>query len=147
MIPISYGWAAGDCSLSAYIQSTLAKLEDNDEDVSALGSVMAFLYVSYIILYSVVSTVLGRWVDSQLRGYTDAEMEGPARFSLKMVGGVQFTVLSAIILAATLIPPGSLSLNPAELEAKKKGSKQDESSATSFPTITLLPQPASAWSL
>jgi len=42
-IPISFGWAAGDVSLAAYIQSTLAKLENIDPDVSALGAVMAFV--------------------------------------------------------------------------------------------------------
>jgi hypothetical protein len=38
-----FGWAAGDVSLAAYIQSTLAKLENIDPDVSALGAVMAFV--------------------------------------------------------------------------------------------------------
>jgi hypothetical protein len=42
-IPISYGWAAGDVSLAAYIQSTLAKIENVDRDSSALGAVMAFV--------------------------------------------------------------------------------------------------------
>lgn len=42
-IPISFGWAAGDVSLAAYIQSTLAKMENVDPDVSALGAVMAFV--------------------------------------------------------------------------------------------------------
>lgn len=41
-IPISFGWAAGDVSLAAYIQSSLAKVENIDPDVSALGAVMAF---------------------------------------------------------------------------------------------------------
>jgi hypothetical protein len=86
LIPISFGWAGGDCSLSAYIQSTLAKMEDDDEDISALGAVMAFLYVSYLILYSVISTVLGRWVDSRLKGLSEIEAVEPARFALKMVG-------------------------------------------------------------
>lgn len=43
-IPISFGWAAGDVSLAAYIQASLARLESDHKDVSALGSVMACLY-------------------------------------------------------------------------------------------------------
>lgn len=86
MIPISFGWAGGDCSLAAYIQSTLARMEDDDDDVSALGAVMAFLYVSYIILYSTISTLLGRWVDAQLKGHQDDALELSARHALKMVG-------------------------------------------------------------
>jgi hypothetical protein len=42
-IPISFGWAAGDVSLAAYIQGTLARMESTDKDVSALGAVMAFV--------------------------------------------------------------------------------------------------------
>lgn len=86
MIPISFAWAGGDCSLAAYIQSTLAKLEDDDEDISALGAVMAFLYVSYIILYSILSSVLGKWVDSHLQGLNEIDAIEPAKFALKMVG-------------------------------------------------------------
>lgn len=85
-VPVSFGWAAGDVSLAAYIQSTLAKLENKDKDVSALGAVMAFLYVTYIVLYAVISTLLGRWVDSRLRGFSGAATVEPARDALKYVG-------------------------------------------------------------
>jgi hypothetical protein len=44
-VPISFGWAAGDVSLAAYIQGTLARLESTDEDVSVLGAVMAFVSI------------------------------------------------------------------------------------------------------
>lgn len=43
-IPVSFGWAAGDVSLAAYIQASLARLESETKEVSALGSVMACLY-------------------------------------------------------------------------------------------------------
>ncbi|CDZ96793.1 Major facilitator superfamily domain, general substrate transporter [Phaffia rhodozyma] len=109
-IPISYGWAAGDVSLAAYIQSSLAKLENVDPDVSALGAVMAFLYVSYIVLYAVLSSVLGKWVDRQLAARVSA------REILKYVGGVQFTVICVVVLIATLIPKGALALNPALID-------------------------------
>jgi hypothetical protein len=74
-IPISFGWAAGDVSLAAFIQSALARMESVDPDASALselfcsaqeidpkstGAVMAFLYVTYILLYAVLSAVLGK---------------------------------------------------------------------------------------
>lgn len=47
-IPISFGWAAGDVSLAAYIQSSLARVESRTVGVSALGAVMSFLYVLYV---------------------------------------------------------------------------------------------------
>ncbi|PWY99501.1 hypothetical protein BCV70DRAFT_119590 [Testicularia cyperi] len=111
-IPISFGWAAGDVSLAAYIQSTLAKMEAKDKDVSALGAVMAFLYVTYIVMYALISTFLGRWVDRQLRGKTGAAAIAQARDCLKYVGGVHFTILSIVIIAATFIPKGAFALNP-----------------------------------
>lgn len=43
-IPVSFGRAAGDVSLAAYIQASLARIESHNHEVSALGSVMAFLY-------------------------------------------------------------------------------------------------------
>lgn len=42
-LPVSFGWAAGDVSLAAYIQSTLSKIESKNKQVSALGAVMAFV--------------------------------------------------------------------------------------------------------
>lgn len=91
-------------------------MEANDKDVSALGAVMAFLYVTYIVMYSLISTFLGRWVDAQLRGKTGAAAIDQAREALKMVGGVHFTILSVIIIASTFIPKGSFAFNPKAID-------------------------------
>jgi hypothetical protein len=86
-------------------------MESTDKDVSALGAVMAFLYVTYIVLYAVLSTVLGNWVDKYLKqGHS-------ARDALKYVGGVQFTVLCVIMLASTLVPRGAFAFNPKVIDA------------------------------
>lgn len=63
-IPISFGWAAGDVSLAAYIQASLARKETEYQDVSALGAVMSVLYVTYIVLYAILNPVLGTYIDS-----------------------------------------------------------------------------------
>jgi hypothetical protein len=125
---LAYGWAAGDVSLAAYIQGTLTRMESTDKDVSALGAVMAFLYVTYIVVYvslllpidgvswakeltlpfikAVLSTVLGNWVDTYLdKGHS-------AREALKFVGGVQYSVLCFIMLVATFVPRDAFALNP-----------------------------------
>ncbi|KAK0549377.1 hypothetical protein OC845_003179 [Tilletia horrida] len=111
-LPVSYGWAAGDVSLAAYIQSTLAKMESKDQDVSSLGAVMAFLYVLYIICYALIGTFLGRWVDKQIGSAKGAAAVPLAQNALKYVGGVHFTVLAAIVFASTFIPRGALAFNP-----------------------------------
>ncbi|KAA8898493.1 hypothetical protein FN846DRAFT_962186 [Sphaerosporella brunnea] len=108
-IPISFGWAAGDVSLAAYIQASLARIESTTKNVSPLGAVMAFLYSTYIILYAVASPLLGRYID---RVYTET---GSIHHALVNVAGVHFTVLSAIIMAATFVPYGALSFNPSML--------------------------------
>ena len=61
-IPISFGWAAGDVSLAAYIQASLARKESEHKDVSALGAVMAFLYSRYIVIYTICSPLLGKYI-------------------------------------------------------------------------------------
>jgi len=85
-VPISFGWAAGDVSLAAYIQASLAREgEATTSGISTLGAVMSFLYVTYvrppvlmslirvhdllyqIITYAILSPVLGNYVDSQVR--------------------------------------------------------------------------------
>jgi hypothetical protein len=42
-LPISYGWAAGDVSLAAYIQASLSENDFGYSGVSALGAVMVSL--------------------------------------------------------------------------------------------------------
>lgn len=110
-IPISFGWAAGDVSLAAYIQSSMARIESNTTGVSALGAVMSFLYVTYIVIYAIMSPLLGRYIDKQkkLTNVHDA---------LFNIGGVHFTVLSGIILLATLIPRGAIAFNPKLLDGQ-----------------------------
>ncbi|KAJ7256371.1 hypothetical protein C8J57DRAFT_1344584, partial [Mycena rebaudengoi] len=101
-IPISFGWAAGDVSLAAYSQSTLAKIESKD-----LGAVVAFLYYTYIVLYALLSAVLGNWVDAYLKKNKPIVGTVGSR-------GTQFTVISVVVLACTLVPRGSWTraLNP-----------------------------------
>jgi len=111
-IPISYGWAAGDCSLAAYIQSALTagNYITRYTDVSALGAVMAFLYSSYITMNAILSSVLGTVID------TDFTAHGNIHYSLKRVGGLQFSICSAIIFVATFVPHGAFAFNPKVIE-------------------------------
>lgn len=105
-IPVSMGWAAGDVSLAAFIQASLARMESTDTQVSALGSVMAFLYSSYIITYAILGSLLGTYIDKVFA------KDGNIYRALVNIGGVHFTVLSAIIIASTMVPKGAFSFNP-----------------------------------
>ncbi|KAF9916081.1 hypothetical protein BX616_004681 [Lobosporangium transversale] len=106
-IPVSFGWAAGDVSLAAYIQSALARIERPDDKVSPLGAVMAFLYVFYIVLYAILGSVLGQVIDK-----ADNKGKGDIRPALVWVGGVMYTVVCVVLFLATFIPKGSFALNP-----------------------------------
>ena len=106
-IPVSFGWAAGDVSLAAYIQAALARRESTTRNVSALGSVMAFLYSTYIVIYAVANPMIGRYIDRVSR-----ENDGDIHSAVRNFVGVHFTVIGVVIMAATFIPKGSLSLNP-----------------------------------
>ncbi|KAI7776919.1 major facilitator superfamily domain ral substrate transporter [Diaporthe eres] len=86
-MPISFGWAAGDVSLAAYIQACLARLESKNKNVSALGAVMAFLYSFYIVTYAILGTFLGRYLDG-------------------------FTIICVMVFASTFVPKGAVAFNP-----------------------------------
>ena len=106
-MPVSFGWAAGDVSLAAYIQAALARRESTTRNVSALGAVMAFLYSTYIIIYAVANPMLGKHIDR-----VSKENDGDIHKAIRNIAGVQFTVIGVVIMAATFIPRGSLALNP-----------------------------------
>ncbi|KAF5334910.1 hypothetical protein D9611_010003 [Ephemerocybe angulata] len=118
-IPISMGWAAGDVSLAAYIQSALTDSHFKHPTVSALGAVMAFLYATYIVVNAVLSTVLGKVIDKDFKEHKNIVK------SLEMVGGVHFTVACTVILASTFIPKGAFAFNPKSL-GSIKGSRPAE---------------------
>lgn len=102
-IPISFGWAAGDVSLAAYIQSALAgSHEQRDENISNLGAVMAFLYSVYIVLFAVLAPVLGMVADKG----------GDARVTVVWVGGVQVSVVAALLVGSTFVPRRGAGWNP-----------------------------------
>ncbi|KAG0028409.1 hypothetical protein BGZ82_008439 [Podila clonocystis] len=106
-VPVSFGWAAGDVSLAAYIQSALAAIERPDDKVSPLGAVMAFLYSFYIVLYAILGPVLSSVLD---KAYNSGK--GDIRPALVNVGGVMYTVVAVVLIAATFIPKGSFAFNP-----------------------------------
>ncbi|POS73035.1 hypothetical protein DHEL01_v208576 [Diaporthe helianthi] len=110
-VPISFGWAAGDVSLAAYIQASLARLESKNKNVSALGAVMAFLYSFYIVMYAILGTFLGRYLDGvyNASGGSDG---GSISDGLVYTAGVQFTIIFLLVLASTFVPKGAVAFNP-----------------------------------
>lgn len=106
-LPISFGWAAGDVSLSAYIQASLARIESETENVSALGAVMAFLYSSYIITYAIASACLGTYIDRV--SDRNQEQIQPAVLN---IAGVQYSIMFVLIITSTFVPKGAFSFNP-----------------------------------
>jgi MFS family permease len=103
----SFGWAAGDVSLAAYIQASLARLEAENRNVSPLGAVMAFLYCTYIVTYAITSPVLGRYID-----HISNENREDIHVAIKNVGGVQFTIIFILVMTATFVPKGAFAFNP-----------------------------------
>ncbi|KAJ3251462.1 hypothetical protein HDU77_005850 [Chytriomyces hyalinus] len=116
---ISMGWAAGDVSLAAYVQS---QLEHNEEEeltgeVSPLGAVMAFLYSSYIVLYFGLNFGLGKYLDVYANRVKAIKNDKNLAYQtgiepFYMIAGVMFSVGCVIILAGTFIPKGSFAINP-----------------------------------
>ena len=134
LIPVSIGWAAGDVSLAAYIQASLARLEAQNKEVSALGAVMAFLYSTYIVIFAICSPLLGRYIDSVFARTGGSEGGGNIFEAIRNTAGVQFTVIMAVVLASTFIPRGSLAFNPKMLndEALDKDLDHDSEGKIDF---------------
>ncbi|KAJ0124785.1 major facilitator superfamily domain ral substrate transporter [Diaporthe amygdali] len=110
-MPISFGWAAGDVSLAAYIQACLARLESKNKNVSALGAVMAFLYSFYIVTYAILGTFLGRYLDS-VYSSTGGSDGGSISSGLMYTAGVQFSIICVLVFASTFVPKGAVAFNP-----------------------------------
>jgi hypothetical protein len=121
-IPISYGWAAGDVSLAAYIQSALASGDYASKytDISPLGAVMAFLYSSYVVMNAICSSVLGKVIDNDFTTHKNIVS------SLRRVGGIQYSVCCGIIFFASFIPKGAFSFNPKAIEGVRSEQEFDE---------------------
>lgn len=129
-IPISFGWAAGDVSLAAYIQALLQRKESEENDVSPLGAVMAFLYCTYIVTYAITSSVIGKYVDRVGARNTNNFAKGivavpnyPDKYidvhgAIFNIAGVQFTIIAILMLLATFIPKGSFAFNPEMLNGE-----------------------------
>jgi hypothetical protein len=130
-LPVSFGWAAGDVSLAAYIQASLARKESEHQDVSALGAVMAFLYSTYIVLYAILQPLLGKHIDAVFTRTGGTSGGGRVNEAIRNVAGVQFTVVTITILAATFIPKGALSLNPKALYGENLAKEIDADDADS----------------
>ncbi|KAL1883986.1 hypothetical protein Daus18300_000094 [Diaporthe australafricana] len=126
-MPISFGWAAGDVSLAAYIQACLARLESKNKNVSALGAVMAFLYSFYIVTYAILGTFLGRYLDGVYNA-TGGSDGGSISSGLVYTAGVQFSIICVLVFASTFVPKGAVAFNPKMLygEALDEDLEEDE---------------------
>jgi hypothetical protein len=138
MFFISAGWAAGDVSISAYIQSNIPKIKTPGVRIAnALPSVMSFLYVLTIVIYAVISPSIGVWVDefeSKAKNYDSDAKKAKAASNTALynqytaqaagwrkeandqyfywIAGVFFSLVSVGIFANTFTPKGSWAWNP-----------------------------------
>ena len=138
MLFISAGWAAGDVSISAYIQSNIPRIKTPGVKIAnALPSVMSFLYVLAIIIFAVISPMIGVWLDAfeltaamystrakaaKANGQTALSNEFTASAAqyrkdavdqyFYWIAGVFFSLISILIFANTFTPKGSWAWNP-----------------------------------
>ncbi|KAJ2990502.1 hypothetical protein HDV02_004415 [Globomyces sp. JEL0801] len=101
---ISFGWAAGDISLAAYVQSRLDGFENIDKYTSPLGAVMSFLYVVYLVIFYFLNT----WMSSIAKNWGKEN-----RQTLWIIAGGGFmSICGVIVMASTFIPRGAFAMNP-----------------------------------
>ncbi|KAF8477507.1 major facilitator superfamily domain-containing protein [Kalaharituber pfeilii] len=123
-LPISLGWAAGDVSLLAHIQSTLSIHEEKEmgrtsrerrrkptqgHHITSLGTVMAVLYSVYIVLFAVLNPILAKYIDEQVYKPDHDPLritDKRNRFfrALENVAGWQYTLIAVLVGASTTLP-------------------------------------------
>lgn len=86
---------------------SLARIESDTKNVSALGAVMAFLYSSYIVTYAIASVCLGTYIDR----VSDANNDN-VQSAIRNVAGIQFTIIAVLVMASTFVPKGAFAFNP-----------------------------------
>ncbi|KAL1915256.1 uncharacterized protein VTP21DRAFT_7532 [Calcarisporiella thermophila] len=128
MILLSGGWAAGDVSLAAYIQTQISG-HVGDDSVSPLGAVMAFLYSTYLVVYTVYNgkhpptSLLTFCLDQVLIFFASVVLmgmvfdyyknQGNIRLGFFYVVGVGISIVAMVLMfASTFIPKGSFAINP-----------------------------------
>jgi len=104
IIPVSFGWAAGDVSLLAYIQGILSSEDEKEEnqseekDTKRLTSVMCFLYAVYVLFMTGIANGLGTLLDKYNK-------QGDPRQGLFYVAGIMMSCIAVVIFVSTFIPP------------------------------------------
>ncbi|KAG5463542.1 MAG: hypothetical protein BJ554DRAFT_6638, partial [Olpidium bornovanus] len=144
MLVVSFGWAAGDCSLVAFVQSHIAAEPERDARASALASVMAFLYMLYIVLFAVIAPLMGSVLDAFLAPVTlqfgsttpPVEVRLPVvREAMFYTAGVFMTCCGVFILASTFVPRGALAFNPKMIGEDRKSRSDAEGGAPASPMV------------
>jgi MFS family permease len=106
---VSFGWASGDVSLAAYVQARVCKMPaiQNKHNISALGAVMAFLYVSYVVCFPIIGFLASLIMDH----FNHPEVNDP-QGAFFYIGGLVMSAAGVVIFLSTFIPRGSFALNP-----------------------------------
>ena len=79
--------------------------------MSALGAVMAVLYSPYTVVYAGALKLLDRYID-KMYAATGGSRGGDIRGAIRNVARVEFTVVMAVSLQATLVPRRAVVWNP-----------------------------------
>lgn len=120
MALISSGWAAGDVSLAAYIQTQLADTEDTNEHTSPLGAVMSFLYVLFLVGFFFLNLGMGYVRDDYIhQGKSIQEL-------FIYTAGVFLSACGFIVFISTFIPKGAFACNPKESDSMLDDPAEDE---------------------
>ena len=104
IIPVSFGWAAGDVSLLAHIQSQLItddnSVQSEEEDTRQLNAVMSFLYTTYIIMITFIANGIGLLFDRYKK-------RGDPQERLFYVAGIMMSCIAVVIFVSTWIEKGT----------------------------------------
>ena len=99
------GFAGGDISIAAWIQSLEEDKDDSGQDNDNLAAIMAFLQTTYIAMYALFSPTLGLYADKVFKSHGDMHEV------VQNIACLLFTIIAAITFAATFVPRGACAWN------------------------------------
>jgi len=121
LVVIGAGYASGDVALTAYLQATIPTLKvPVPLGLSALSSVVAFLYSCYLLLFTILNIGMGFLFNSYAN----------PRDAMVWMAGVVGVIFAVGVFAATFIPENSCSVNPEESVRMETVEEEEEFAIT-----------------
>lgn len=97
LIPTNMGYSASTATITPYIQDTVIRLEPRARQSSCVRGIICVMYCLEVALYGGMRVLMERL-------HSSVPADGNIQSRLVFTAGVQFTIISTVVMASTFIP-------------------------------------------